>query len=54
MDDFVAALLCLPFLILPAIVLATIISSKLKASGMAKKMCVVIAGEHAGESASGG
>jgi hypothetical protein len=51
MDDFVAALLCLPFLILPSIVLVAIISSKIKASEMAKEMCVAIAGAHTGESA---
>jgi len=42
MDDFVAALLCLPFLILPAIVLVAIISSKIRASQ--KAMCVAIPG----------
>lgn len=32
MDDFVAALLCLPFAILPSIVLVAIIVSKIRAS----------------------
>lgn len=46
MDDFVAALLSLPFLILPSIVLFGIISSKIKASELAKKMWGAIAGAH--------
>jgi len=44
MDDFVAALLCLPFLILPSIVLVIIVLSKIEAFEMAKKACVAIAG----------
>ncbi len=39
MDDFVAALLCLPFLISPALVLLAIIASKIKASGMVRESC---------------
>ena len=39
MDDFVAALLCLPFIILPLIVLIAIISSKIRASEMVKEVC---------------
>lgn len=38
MDDFVSALLCLPFLILPLIVLIGIISRKIEASGMLKEL----------------
>ena len=37
MDDFIAALLCLPFLILPSMVLVAIISSKIKACMMSVK-----------------
>ncbi len=40
MDDSVAALLCLPFLISPALVLLAIIASKIKASGMVRESCV--------------
>jgi hypothetical protein len=40
MDDFVTALLFLPFLILPLIVLIAIISSKIKAAGVVKNICV--------------
>jgi short-subunit dehydrogenase involved in D-alanine esterification of teichoic acids len=36
MDDFLAALLCLPFLIPPVMVLLVIIASKIKDSGMVK------------------
>jgi hypothetical protein len=37
MDDFIAALLCLPFLILPSIVLVAIISSKIE--GDVRRIC---------------
>jgi len=40
MDDLITALLFLPVLILPALVLIAIISSKIKASGVVKKICV--------------
>jgi len=39
MDDFVAALLCLPFLIFPAMVLVAIIFNKIKASGWVREFC---------------
>ncbi len=39
MDDFVAALLCLGFLVLPTIVLIAIISSKIKASRLVQGIC---------------
>ena len=51
MDDFIAALLCLPFLILPAIVLIVIIPSKVKAFATAKKICVAMAKAHMRQSA---
>jgi hypothetical protein len=37
MDDFIASLLCLPFLILPSIVLVAIISSKIE--GDVRRIC---------------
>lgn len=42
MDDFIAVLLCLPFLILPLIVLVAIISRKIKSSGTVKGMWVTL------------
>ena len=41
MDDFIAALLCLPFIIPPSVVLVAIILSKLRAFAGDKAYCLL-------------